>query len=335
MAGIKDVAKLAGVNQAIVSRVVNNDKTLAIRDSTRERVLWAIEELDYRPDMLGRNLRARSTQTLGAFIPNIINPYFSELLMGVESAAQERDYNVVFFHTDESPQKETALIRTALEYHVDGFIIASATLKNNLLEVLDEKQKPYVLVHRKFDGSSGSYIGADDEKGIRLAVEHLAGLGHRRIAYVSDKDNTFSGQQRKNTFIRTMRQLGLPIPDEYIVSGGNRLDDGYSAASMLLERELPPTAIMNYNDILAVGAINAALTRGLRIPEDISIVGFDDIWMAAQMHPPLTTVRVSIKELGYTATNILLSMLKNPGVNKQEVIADVKLVVRKSTGPCK
>lgn len=336
MASIKDVAKLAGVNQAIVSRVINRDQTLMIKDSTRERVLSAIEELNYRPNMLGRNLRVNSTNTLGVFVPDIINPYFSELLLGVESAALEKGFHSVFFNTDDLPSKEADLMQTALEYHVDGFILASVTLGNSLLDILNQKQKPYVMVHRRFDEASGVYIGSDDNKGIGLLVEHLLSLGHRKIAYLSDTEQTYSGRQRKSAFLETMARHGIPVPDSYVVCCGNRLDDGYDAAMQLLENEAPPTAIVAYNDMRAIGAINAALSKGVSIPEELSIVGYDDIWMAGQMHPPLTTVRVAIRDLGYKAANELIRLIKSPEEERsKDIITDVSLIVRRSAGPCR
>lgn len=334
MAGIKDVAKLAGVSQAIVSRVINQDQTLAIRDSTRDRVLWAIRELDYRPNMLGRNLRSNSTKLLGVFVPDIINPYFAELLTGVEDAALESGFRTMFFNTSDSPEKELELVYAALEYHVDGFLIASVTSASKILNVLSEEGKPYVMIQRRADKFSGSYIGTDDAKGSYLSVEHLVQLGHERIAYIAGDHNTYSGEKRKNEFFRAMEYFNLTVPDSYVVDSGNRIDDAYNASLGLLEQETIPTAIVCYNDMLAIGAITAVLAKGLRIPEDISIIGCDDIWMSAQMCPPLTTVCASIWDLGYSATNMLVNHLKNPDAQKKEIITDVKLIVRKSTGPC-
>lgn len=336
MATIKDVAQLAQVNQAIVSRIINHDETLVIRDATRARVLRAIEELNYTPSYLGRSLRANATKTLAIFVPDILNPFYAEVLTGAERAATQHGFRVMIFHTEDSQKKEEELIGMAISYHVDGFLIASSLLGSTSHDRIAEYKKPCVFLQRRAKEADADsfFITADDARGVELALDYLLGLGHTRIAHIAGPGNMFSARQRKQAFCRVLSERGSLIP-EYLIDGDFKLDAGYLAMQKLLALAQLPTAVLCCNDLAAIGAINAITAGGLRVPEDISVVGFDDIWIAAQTRPALTTVRISAGDQGALAVDTIISLLKDQSIQPRTVMIPPQLVVRSSAAACR
>ena len=295
----------------------------------------AIDELNYCPNYLGRNLRSNNSKTLAVFIPDILNPFHAEVLAGAEREATEHGFRIMTFNTEDSPVKEVDLVQMAISYHVDGFITTSSLFESSSREYLAQYQKPCVYVQRTAREANAYFVFADDSLGMQMAVDHLVALGHTRIAHIKGTTNTSSALQRANAFCQSMKKHNLYPPSEYLVEGDYKLDAGYSAMGRLLSLPQPPTAVVCCNDLAAIGAINAVTSCGMHVPEDISIVGFDDIWMAAQMHPSLTTVCISAPKLGSLAAHTIIRLLEGSAPEDRTIITTPHLIIRDSTAICK
>lgn len=329
---IKDVAEKAGVNPSTVSRVINEDPKLSIREETRKRIMDVIRELDYRPNGIARSLRLKHTRTLGMLIPDITNPFFPEVIKGAESAAVERGFSLILCNTNEEEEKEKAYLELLVEKKVDGFLVATASSYDRTVEFLREKGYPFVLVNRRSRDVTGRFVVCDDVEGARMVVEHLIELGHRRIAHIAGLLFTETGLSRLEGYRAALNNREIDFDPVYMIEGGFREQDGYRAAQRLLDLPLRPTAIFAANDLVALGALTAAAESGLRVPEDISIVGYNDIPLAEKVTPPLTTIRVPLYDMGYLAGEILTKIILGEEVPEDQVILKPELVVRRSSG---
>lgn len=331
MATIKDVAKLAGVNPALVSRVVNNDPTLSIRDDTRERIINAISELNYKANSIARSLRMKVSKTIAVIVADISNPYYVEVIKGAQKAASEKGYNLVLFDTEEDAQKERDYIDIIVERCIDGVILTSVYIEDNTIELLKKHNLQYVFVHRTTRSLSGSCVTADDIKGVMLSVQHLAAEGHTKIAHLAGLLYTEPGLQRLEGYRKSLMKYGLEFRSDYVVEAGFNEKGGYNTMKKLLYLDEPPSAVIAANDLVALGAMRAIIEQGLKIPDDISIIGFDDIWVSQKINPPLTTVKYNIYEIGYTAAQMLIKKISKESLESETVIMDVELNIRGST----
>lgn len=327
---IKDVAEKAGVNPSTVSRVINQDPNLSIREETKIRILNAIEELGYRPNAIARSLRLKTTGTVGMLIPDITNPFFPEVIKGAESAAAEKNMSLILCNTDENVEKEEHYIELLAEKRVDGILLASARIQDKTIDSLDKWGIPYVLVNRRTRRASGSYVVVDDVLGAQLAVQHLIDLGHKKIAHISGFLYTDTGLGRFEGYRRTLNLNGVPFLSEYMVEAGFTEKQGYRAMKKLMALPEHPTAVFASNDLIAIGAITAIHEEGLHVPEDISIVGYNDIWLAEKISPPLTTVKLPLYDMGYLSMEMLAKKITHEPVEQEQIILKPELVLRKS-----
>jgi len=330
MATIKDVAKLAKVNPAIVSRVINRDPQLLIKDETRKRVIAAVKELDYRPNTVARGLRMKTSKTIALFVPDNENPYFSGVVKGAQSAAAERGYTLMLFDTQEDAVKEKEYLNIIAERYVDGIILTSVYTEDETIDQIEGLNIPCVLVHRTSRNWSGLCVTADDGRGMMLAVEHLINNGHKRIAHLAGLLYTAPGIHRFEGYRKILMKNGLDFRSDYVVEANFNIEGGYSGFKKLIALKEPPTAIVAANDLTALGAMQAASDEGLIIPRDMSIIGFDDIWVSKMVTPPLTTIRYDIFEMGYRAARILIERILGENIDNQTVVMDVELVERGS-----
>ncbi|MFB4390518.1 MULTISPECIES: LacI family DNA-binding transcriptional regulator [unclassified Pseudomonas] len=332
MATIKDVAALAGISYTTVSHVLN--KTRPVSERVRQKVEAAIAELDYVPSAVARSLKARSTATIGLLVPNSVNPYFAELARGIEDGCERNGYCVILCNSDDDPKKQRSYLRVLLEKRVDGLIVASVGEDRDLLESLSNVRTPMVIVDRALDGVDADLVRIDHQQGAYLATHHLLELGHRDIACIGGPIDTGVSQLRVAGFRRAMAEAGLTVAKDRVLHSDFTSPGGHAAAARLLEGERRPTAIFAGNDMIGFGVLRAAAERNIEVPGQLSVIGFDDIELSRYIYPPLTTVGQSIRELGESAAQLLLSRIAAPlGSTEQRVVAP-RIVLRESTGPC-
>ncbi|MBE3590731.1 MAG: LacI family DNA-binding transcriptional regulator [Firmicutes bacterium] len=332
MATLRDVARLAGVDPSTVSRVVNGDQDLVIKEETRQRILKAVETLGYRPNAIARSLRLQRTRTIGLLVPDICNPFFPEVIRGAEAVASEAGYHVIFGNTDDDPAKERRFIDTLLAARCDGLILATAMTRDQTIEYLSEQGLPFVLVNRYTLGTD-HYVVTDNLQAGREAVAHLIELGHRRIAHLAGPLFTDTGLSRLQGYRTALREAGITFHSAYVEECDFKEASGYEGARRLLQLDPRPTAIFAANDLIAIGVYRAAAEAGLRIPDDLSVVGHNDIPAATYLHPQLTTIRVPLNEMGRSSARLLVELIERGEATETPVVLKTELVVRGSTAP--
>jgi LacI family transcriptional regulator len=328
---LKQLAARAHVHPSTVSRVANHDPSLRIGPATRLRIEALLRETEYRPNGVARGLKLAQTMALAVVIPDITNPFFAALFRGVEDGATPGGYNVVLCNTDGSPERQRSHLQSLHARRVDGVILASSFLKDPTVRWLRQQHIPYVLVNRFSDEDQDPFVGSDDLGGARVATTHLAQLGHRRIGHLAGKPTVSTGVMRRRGYLSALRDAGLTPDARLVIESGYTEEGGAQAAERLLALEDPPTALFAVTDMSAVGAFGAARRMGLRIPEDVAIVGYNDIPLATRMVPALTTVRVPIHDFGAAAARLLLEQMETGAPSRRRVIFNPELIVRGSS----
>lgn len=333
---LQDVAARAGVSVSTVSRVVTG--SVAVEAGTAERVREAIAALGYRPNLLARSFRRRVTHTIGLLVPDTSNPFFAELARTIEDAGFAEGYSVILGNSDLSPVKQETYIDVLLAKRVDGVILASSGLipradGHDAVERILEAGVPCVVVDRDLGEMPVDQVLVDNERGGYLAGEHLLGLGHRRIACLVGPNDLTPSAGRIAGLRRALAEAGLAVAEEHLVRGNGRPDGGAAAARTLLGHGLDVTAVFAFNDQMATGAVGALQRAGCRVPEDVSVVGFDDIPLAAAIYPALTTVAQPIAEMGALGVRLLLDRIARRDAPWRRELLETRLVVRESTGP--
>jgi len=330
MATIKDVAAVAGVSFTTVSHVVNN--TRPVSADVRSKVELAIRQLNYVPSAVARSLKARSTATIGLVVPNSTNPYFAEMARGIEDGCARNGYCLFFCNSDDDPAKQRNYLRVLQEKRIDGLIVASAGDDATLAQTLADSREPLVIVDRNIEGVSADLVQIDHEKGAYLATRHLLQLGHSKIGCITGPVQTAVSAMRVHGFIRAMAERGVEIPADAIVESDFSGSGGYRATAQLFDT-VRPTAIFAGNDMMGIGALRAAAERGIRVPQDCSIIGFDDIELGRFTYPALSTVGQSVRALGEMAAQTLIERITGRptgSVFRRRVIAP-RLILREST----
>jgi LacI family transcriptional regulator len=331
---IRDVARLAKVHPGTVSRALNVETRALVNPETAERVIKAADELGYRPNRIARGLKTSRSHTIGVLIPDITNPLFPPILRGIEDRLDEAGYTSLIVNTDNDPERERTHLQAMRARQVDGFISATARLDRELLAELGGEGTPLVLVNRSLEDGSVPSVTVNDRRGIGLAVEHVTALGHERIGHVAGPQNLSTGHRRRLGFIDAISAIGLGAAAENIRYGALFTEEeGARACGELLDADGELTAIVAANDLLAIGCYDALEERGLRCPEDISIVGFNDMPFVARLRPALTSVRVPQREIGQVAAELLLERLIGGDEAASEILLDATLIVRDSTAP--
>jgi len=328
-----DVARAAGVSPSTVSYVIN-DGPRSVSTETKEKVLRAIQELGYRPNAVARNLRRQRTSSLGLIIPDIINPYFAQVAQGIEAVAFERDFTVMFCHTKYDREQELKYLDHLYDERAAGVLWVPATGDLAPAERLVAYGLPVVVMDRVLDGIDLPAVVADNHRGGYLATQHLLSLGHRRIGCIARPVRLSHSRERVQGYQEALEDAGIPFDERLVAAGGYRLENGYEAIQYLLSLDDPPTAVFTYNDIMAIGATRALKERGMDVPKDFSVVGYDDIPDAAYSCPALTTIRQAKYEMGARGIELLLRIMDGEKVDTQsEDRVPVELVIRESTGP--
>jgi len=333
MATIKDVAQLAGVSITTVSHVIN--ETRFVSDELRTSVLAAVEELNYRPNVLARSLRRGETKTIGLIVPDNSNPFFAEVARIVEDVGFENGYSVILCNSDGNADKEAAYINVLITKQVDGVIFIAAGGKQEHLRELMAQHIPVVVADRDIPQTLADVVLVNNEQGGYDAARYLITLGHRRVACIAGPSDVSPSADRVHGYRRALRESGIPVAQELIVSGDFRSPSGETAMAQLLRLDEPPSAVFACNDVMAIGALRAVRSAGLQVPGDVSIIGFDDISSASAVSPALTTIAQPIVELATQAAQFLISRIQNgqEGRSGQRIVLDTELVVRNSCAP--
>jgi len=328
---IKDVVRLSGVNAAIVSRFLNDDPTLSVRQETKDKIKAAVKELDYKPNLVAKALRSHTMRNIAVLVSDISNPFFSQLYKGAQKAAHDLGYTLTLYDTEEDADKEKKYVDMIARSLSDGILLASVYIDDATIQEIEKRDLRYVLVNRSSRDHSGMFVTVDDAKGVRLAVRYLHEQGHRRIAHITGPLYTTCGINRLSAYRETMMSLVLECPPGYIIESSFRSEAGKRAMENILPLSNRPTAIVSGNDLIAIGAMSAIHEAGLRVPEDISIIGFDDIWLSGFTTPALTTVTYDKAKLGSRAISLLIDNIENKRpVNPGTEVMDVSLLVRES-----
>ena len=326
---IKDVARAAGVGVSTVSRVINGRGYVS--DPARERVLQAVTELHFEPSRAARTLTTGRSGTVALVLPDITNPFFPSIARGVEDAASAAGYAVVLCNTDNDPKQEARYIAMLREQRVDGVVLAACAPTNRDYWVQFAERVPLVLTDRRLADFVDDSIGVDNVAGGRLATRHLLGLGHRRIGLIGGPPDLSTSADRRLGYEEALREAGIDLDPGLVRPGDFRYAAGYLRMRELLDQNV--TAVFAANDMMAVGAMRAVEDAGGRVPEDVAVVGFDDIPMASMVKPRLTTVAQPTYQMGVMAVGKLLRRLKGgPPEDPRQVVLELALVVRDSCG---
>ena len=321
----------AGVHPATASRALNAATRSLVRPATVERVREVAAELGYQVNPIARSLKTSRSETIGVLIPDLTNPLFPPIVRGVEDVLTRHGYTALIANTDNDPARAAASFGAMQARQVDGFIVATARLQDPLLQDAVERDVPMVLVNRLTEDLEVSSVRGDDAAGISRVVAHLVELGHRQIGHLAGPLATSTGVVRQRAFTSAMHQHGLD-PAAVVVAESFSEAAGHRATLGLLA-EHSPTAVVAGNDLLAIGCYDALQELGLRCPDDVSVVGFNDMPLIDRLSPPLTSVRVPQQELGVEAGRLLVDRLRGRIVTPRAVLLPVALVVRGSTGP--
>ena len=331
MVTIRDVAQRAGVSTATVSYVIN--ETRRVSDETRTKVLAAVEELGYRPNRIARSLVRGETHTIGLILPDNANPFFAEIARGVEDTSFARGYNVILCNSYGDLDKELRYANVLIEKQVDGILLVSAGMNTEHILLLQARRIPVGVVDRDIPDVSVDKMLTDNLNGGRLATNHLIELGHRRIACITGPSEVNASAERVTGYRQAHEKSGIPVDEALVVKGDFQCESGYQRARDLLISEDPPTGIFACNDMMAIGAIGAAVQMGLAVPVDLSVVGYDNIRLSAFTNPPLTTIIEPQYEQGVLAARRLLERISDPNLPPRREILSIALLVRQSTAP--
>lgn len=329
MSTILDVAKLAGVSTATVSRVINSPE--AVRDQTRKKVIRAMKICNYKYNALARGFATKQSNTIGLIIPNINNPVFADSTQGVQDCADKRKVQVILGNSYYQYDQEEKLVNTLREKQVDGLIITTTKLKGAVLKTLLDEDFPFVLLFSTIKGGPMSAVGVDNYRGGYRATEHLVTLGHRRIGMVAGSFSiTDRSYHRWHGYRMCLRDHGISYDKELLVQTDYSLESGRDAVKKLLALKDQPSAVFCSNDYIALGAMKGARELGLNLPSDLSIVGFDDMQTASYLVPALTTIRQPAYEIGEIATELLFQRMETPTKPVQRML-ESSLIIREST----
>lgn len=327
---IKDIAKHAGVSIATVSMVLNN-KDHGITQKTRDKILKIAEELNYRPNRLARGLVTKRTNTLGFILPDITNPFFPEIVRAAEDTANKYDYNLILCNTDDDEDKEKLYIEVLKEKCVDGIIFTSSIepSEENLKTLLDY-DIPFVFLDRFIDIDKAYVIHTDGMQGMYEVVKYLIDMGHEKIAFLSGPFGSSTACERYKGYAKALKECGISIDKNLIVEGDYKEAGGKRAMRELLKRNTGFTAVACANDLMAIGAMEVLKQNNIRIPEEVSITGFDDIALSKVLDPKLTTVSQPCYDMGHEATKMLIKLIEGKTPEKNKQVLKPKLVIRDS-----
>ncbi len=334
MVTIKDIARKLNLSYSTVSLALNSSPL--VNKDTAKKVREAALDIGYQPNALARGLVLNKSAIIGIIVPDVTNPFFAAVARGAEEATVEKGYNLLICNTEWKTELESCHLRLIQEKKVDGLILASINNKNQVLEEIIAQAFPLVFISSSYPNTDLNFVGMDSEHGGYLAGKHLTELDHKKIAFIGGKFNSESVESRYHGFLKALKESNLAYDDSPTLMGDFSIESGYSSALELFEQFPRVTAAFAADDLIAIGILKACREKGIKIPQDFSIVGYDDIFIASLPGIELTTVFQEKRLMGKMAANLLLDQLifkKSPKKEKKKIILTPRLVVRKTTGP--
>lgn len=328
---IRDVAEACGLAQSTVSNALSNQRYVS--EETRLKVQAAVEQTGYRASSIARSLRTQRTFSLGILVGDITNPFFPEVVRGAEDVASAQGYNLILCNTDYRADKQRSYIDMLADKQVDGVVISSQIREPEGIREVHERGMPLVLINQAYDGIDTDYVGVDNRIGMEQVCRYLWGLGHRRIGFIQGREGSTAARDRFVAFTHTMALLCSPHDEDLVQPGDWTYASGLRAAQRMLGMPRRPTAIIAANDLMALGAIEALQDARLKVPDDISIVGIDDIFVSAMPWAALTTLRHPKWNVGATAARLLIERIANPSMPTRRIIVPSELIVRGTSRP--
>lgn len=326
---IAEIARRANVSTATVSRTLNQSGP--VKAATARKVWRAVTALNYYPNSHARALVSGRSRLIGLIVSDITNPFFPELIRIFEDLAAQKQYDLLLTSTDYDTSRMTACLRRMLERKVDGVAMMTSEMDMSLIKELSKRSVPIVFMDVGQMGPRMSHVSIDYGNGIRQAVDHVVDLGHRHVGFITGPLDLHSARTRRQAFVDGLRHYGIPLERKLVREGTHTAEGGEKAMKELLKLAKLPTAVVCSNDWTAIGALHAIHAAGLRVPEDISLVGFDDIPLTSYTTPPLTTVRMSARDVGATAFQALFSLIGEEHLEGDVYQVPTRLVVREST----
>jgi len=329
MAKMSDVAKLANVSKATVSRVLQHPET--VKEQTRKKVLHAIEQLNYQPNLLARQFRRTETKTILVVVPTIMNNVFPQIIGGIDAAANEHGFKVLLGNTNRDPEKTSIFINELKQKQVDGMILLTIPLEEKVINEVAAKY-PVVLTSDYNEGLNIPTVAIDNISCGREATEHLIKLGHKRIAHITGPLEISISRDRLKGYHQAVLQHEVDLDSLLVQEGDYSFESGYNQMLKLLAIENPPTAVFAGNDVMAMGVVKAAKSQGLKVPEDIAVVGFDNIKFSEIFEPALTTIEQPFFEMGKRSMELLLQQINGEKLTRLKHVLNARLTIRDSCG---
>ena len=331
MSSMKDVARLAGVSVSTVSRVIN--ESIPVDENTKKKVLDAIDRLNYKPNLLAKGLRVKSGHLIGFIVPEISLHPFVNLINSMEEYVVRRGFNLILGNTQNDPNVEEMQIDHFIRRNVDGVVITRVSDESRILEIIDKSNIPFVAVDRELEMQELPSVVLDNYKAGVLAARHLRELGHRQFACITGPLNIKLCRERLNGFENTLAEDAIPFSRERVFEGDFKFNSGIKGMEYLLHQRIPITALWAQNDLMAVGCLKVLQQKGIRVPEDMSLMGMDDLEIARMVNPTLTTIKQPFKQMSREAVDILLRMRSGQDLKEKKVVLQPQLVKRSSTAP--
>jgi DNA-binding LacI/PurR family transcriptional regulator len=334
-ATIKEIAKLANVDKSTVSRALNDSPLIPAQ--TKEKIVSIARELNYFPNSLARGLVSHKSETVGIILPNIFflqGPFFSEVLRGIESACVKVGYNILIASATGKTKEKNFPFNLTRAKRIDGMLIINEEQRVHNLIAMRKENIPFVFINRYIDDPDINCVAADNKQGGQIAIRHLTNLGHRRIAAVTGSFKIAASLQRLEGYHSCLKENGIAFDPKLIQEGmfDRGIESGIECASRLLNLNDPPTAIFAFSDEIAMGVMQAVREKGLRIPEDMAVIGYDNIGYSAHLNPPLTTISQNPFAIGEQSCQMLIDILNEKKIEKNHIHVPVELIVRESCG---
>jgi DNA-binding LacI/PurR family transcriptional regulator len=332
LVSIKDIARAAQVSHSTVSRALRNSPL--VNRETADRIRQIARRMGYRPSAVARSLVTKKTNTIGVVVTTIADPFIAEIVSGIEEVANDHGYSVFLANSNTDPDREIKVVHSFHERRVDGILVTASRVGALYIPLLSQMKVPIVLINNQHPGEFVHSVMIDNITATREAVQHLIQLGHKRIGYIGDRFGFQSDTERFAGYRQALEMADLPFVPELIAHGDGKAEGAMPAMERLLALPEPPTAVFCYNDMSALGALRIIRAHGLGVPDDVSLVGFDDLFIASYTQPPLTTIRQPMRQMGHTAMEILLKLFSDPN-GKTNIKLEGELIVRESTAPPK